>query len=87
MPQGPKLLDQVCAAVRVRHYSIRTEKAYVSTHFHLKFNRIQDIPQHITLRKYGHTQPLRCAGKLVVFSQKRESAADGKFEIRRVVNR
>ncbi len=30
MPQGPKLLDQVCAAIRVRHYSIRTEKAYVS---------------------------------------------------------
>lgn len=30
MPQEPKLLDQVCAAIRVRHYSIRTEKAYVS---------------------------------------------------------
>lgn len=30
MPQVPKLLDQVRAAIRVRHYSIRTEKAYVS---------------------------------------------------------
>ncbi|HDH27548.1 MAG TPA: hypothetical protein ENH13_00285 [Euryarchaeota archaeon] len=30
MPQEPKLLDQVCAAIRACHYSIRTEKAYVS---------------------------------------------------------
>jgi site-specific recombinase XerD len=28
-PQQPKLLDQVRAAIRVRHYSIRTEHAYV----------------------------------------------------------
>lgn len=27
--QEPKLLDQIRAAIRVRHYSIRTEKAYV----------------------------------------------------------
>lgn len=27
--QAPKLLDQVREAIRVRHYSIRTEKAYV----------------------------------------------------------
>jgi len=28
-PQPPRLLDQVRAAIRVRHYSIRTEEAYV----------------------------------------------------------
>lgn len=28
-PESPKLLDQLRAAIRVRHYSIRTEKAYV----------------------------------------------------------
>jgi integrase len=28
-PGKPKLLDQVRAAIRVRHYSIRTEEAYV----------------------------------------------------------
>jgi hypothetical protein len=27
--EKPKLLDQVRAAIRVRHYSIRTEEAYV----------------------------------------------------------
>ncbi len=27
---APKLLDQVRDAVRVRHYSIRTEEAYVN---------------------------------------------------------
>lgn len=30
MTQAPKLLDQVRAAIQVRHYSIRTEKSYVS---------------------------------------------------------
>jgi site-specific recombinase XerD len=30
MVQTPKLLDQVRAAIRVRNYSIRTEKSYVS---------------------------------------------------------
>lgn len=30
MAQEPKLLDQVREAIRVRHYSIRTEKSYVS---------------------------------------------------------
>ena len=30
MTQAPKLLDQVREAIRVRHYSIRTEKSYVS---------------------------------------------------------
>ncbi len=30
MTQAPKLLDQVRDAIRVRHYSIRTEKSYVS---------------------------------------------------------
>lgn len=31
-PQGnqPRLLDQVREAIRMRHYSIRTEEAYVS---------------------------------------------------------
>jgi integron integrase len=29
MPQPPRLLDQVRKAIRVRHYSYRTEKAYV----------------------------------------------------------
>lgn len=38
-PQRPKLLDRVRAAIRVRHYSIRTEDAYVGwirryIHFH-----------------------------------------------------
>ena len=28
-PQKPKLLEQVRTAVRVRHYSLRTEQAYV----------------------------------------------------------
>lgn len=28
-PQPPKLLDQVRAAIRVRHYSLRTEQSYV----------------------------------------------------------
>jgi len=26
----PKLLDQVCNAIRTRHYSLRTEQAYVA---------------------------------------------------------
>ena len=30
MPKGPKLLDQVREAIRVRHYSIWTEKSYVT---------------------------------------------------------
>ena len=30
MGREPKLLDQVRAAIRVRHYSIRTETVYVS---------------------------------------------------------
>ena len=30
MPQPKKLLDQVSDAIRTRHYSIRTEDAYVS---------------------------------------------------------
>lgn len=35
----PKLLDQVRSAIRIRHYSIRTEKAYIQwikryIHFH-----------------------------------------------------
>jgi integrase len=30
MTQAPRLLDQVREAIRVRHYSIRTEKSYVS---------------------------------------------------------
>jgi len=30
MPQ-PTLLDQVRQAIRLRHYSIRTEEAYVNT--------------------------------------------------------
>ena len=29
MPPKPKLLDQVRQAIRTRHYSYRTEKAYV----------------------------------------------------------
>src|SRR5256712_12900481 len=29
LPQKPKLLDQVRQAIRTRHYSYRTEKAYV----------------------------------------------------------
>jgi site-specific recombinase XerD len=29
MPQAPRLLDEVRKAIRVRHYSYRTEKAYV----------------------------------------------------------
>jgi integron integrase len=29
LPPKPKLLDQVCRAIRTRHYSYRTEKAYV----------------------------------------------------------
>ena len=29
IPHKPKLLDQVRAAVRTRHYSLRTEQAYV----------------------------------------------------------
>jgi hypothetical protein len=28
MPEPPRLLDRVCAAVRTRHYSCRTEEAY-----------------------------------------------------------
>jgi site-specific recombinase XerD len=28
-PAPPKLLDQVCAAVRYKHYALSTEKAYV----------------------------------------------------------
>jgi hypothetical protein len=34
--QGPSLLDQVCAAVRLRHYSIRTEETYVNVISSLK---------------------------------------------------
>ena len=30
MEKPPKLLDQVREAIRVRHYSIRTEKSYIS---------------------------------------------------------
>ncbi len=29
LPPKPKLLDQVCQAIRARHYSDRTNKAYV----------------------------------------------------------
>ena len=29
MPEGPKLLDRMRAAVRARHYSRRTEESYV----------------------------------------------------------
>ena len=29
MPQAPRLLDEVRKAIRLRHYSYRTEKAYV----------------------------------------------------------
>ena len=28
-PQPPKLLDQVSAKMRVKHYSLRTEKTYI----------------------------------------------------------
>ena len=28
-PQPPKLLDQVVAKMRVKHYSLRTEKSYI----------------------------------------------------------
>ena len=30
MSQPPKLLDQVRQAIRLRHYSIRTEQAYIA---------------------------------------------------------
>src|SRR6266480_4728811 len=30
MPEGPKLLDRVRAAIRARHYSRRTEESYVA---------------------------------------------------------
>ena len=29
-PQPPRLLDRVCAAIRPRHYSLRTEETYVA---------------------------------------------------------
>jgi integrase-like protein len=29
MPEPPRLLDRVRSAIRVRHYSLRTEEAYL----------------------------------------------------------
>lgn len=42
--QSPRLLDQVRAAIRVRHYSIRTEQAYVHwISAFMRFHRIRHI--------------------------------------------
>jgi len=59
MPQEPKLLDQVCAAIRVRHYSIRTEKAYVS--WIRRFILFQDNRGQTTvLHQRADPIPIRC---------------------------
>lgn len=41
IPQPPKLLDQVVAKMRVKHYSLRTEKSYVDwiKRYILHFNK------------------------------------------------
>ena len=38
----PKLLDQVRSAIRIRHYSIRTEKSYLYwIRFYIRFHRLR----------------------------------------------
>lgn len=38
----PRLLDQVRSAIRVRHYSIRTEKSYLYwIRFYIRYHRLR----------------------------------------------
>jgi integron integrase len=52
-PQKPRLLDQVRAAIRTRHYSRRTEKSYVGwirryILFHKKRHPMEMGPEHVS---------------------------------------
>jgi hypothetical protein len=75
-PEPPRLLDQVRAAVRMRHYSRRTEEAYAAwvrrfVLFHDKRHpremgeaEVAAFLSHLaTARFYERARPLNCGGR------------------------
>lgn len=55
-PAAPKLLDEVCARIRVGHYSIRTEDQYVQWIKRFVIFRGKRHPRD--LGASGHNKPL-----------------------------
>jgi hypothetical protein len=75
-PRPPRLLDQVRSACRVRHYSIRTEDAYVDW-----IKRLILFPKKRHPRETGTRCPCRCASSCPVFPKKRLPRETGTAEI------
>jgi hypothetical protein len=55
--QVPKLLDQVRETIRIRHYSIRTEKSYVSWIRQYILFQAKKLPREIVQREVGSFLP------------------------------
>ena len=55
--KAPKLLDQVRDAIRVRHYSIRTEEAYIQWIKRYIFFHKKQHPRDMGETEYRFSQP------------------------------
>ncbi len=76
MPGKPRLLDQVRNKIRVKHYSIRTEKAYI--HYHklqhpknLSTKHIEQFLTHLAVDKKvaASTQNLALSSILFLYKE------------------